>query len=78
MTHSPAPLAPVAMPYSRRVIVRRTTEALRDFLITLDGWSPLANFWAIAEGILATRDASPAGARIVALSDSTLTLDVEA
>jgi len=77
MTRELSPLSPVAWPYARRVTVQRSRRGMYAFLLSLNGWSLGTDLRVVAAGILASGDASPAGARIAATTDTVLWIDVE-
>lgn len=76
-TYRPSPLDYVAHPYARRVSVERSERALYGFLITLQGWNAGTNLLVVARSILATLDASSAGAQVAASTETVLWIDVE-
>lgn len=71
------PLSPVVWPYDRRVTVQRSRDGMYAFLLTLHGWTPGTDLRVVASQILASGDASSAGARIAASSETVLWIDVE-
>jgi len=71
------PLAPVAWPYSRRVTVQRSVGGMYALLLTLRGWTPGTDLRDVSRQILASGDASAAGARIAASTATVLWVDVE-
>jgi hypothetical protein len=71
------PVAPVVWPYNRRVTVQRNVEGMYAFLLSLNGWNLGTDLRVIAKEILDSGDASSAGARIAASSETVLWIDVE-
>ena len=71
------PLSPVANPYSRRVTVQRSLGGMYSFLLSLKGWNLGTDLRVVARQILDSGDASSAGCRIAATTDTVLWIDVE-
>jgi hypothetical protein len=74
---APTPLAEPVWPYARRVSVERSIGGMYAFVVSLPGWQPGSDLRRLSRHILNSLDASCAAAKITAITETVLWIDVE-